>query len=76
MFHVNHSDTFAITMTVVWEELHRELLALVKERSAFAAVQSLPAAAFFTSSNCVISTVPSGNLAVIFSSPPMALTKS
>jgi hypothetical protein len=31
---------------------------------------------FFGSSNWVISTVPSGNLAVIFSSPPRALTKS
>ncbi len=40
------------------------------ESKTLAAVQSLRAAAFFTSSNWVISTVPSGNLAVIFSSPP------
>ena len=39
-------------------------------------LQSLPAASFLTSSNWVISTVPSGNLAVILSSPPMAFTKS
>ena len=43
------------------------------ESKTLAAVQSLRAAAFFTSSNWVISTVPSGNLAVIFSSPPRAL---
>src|SRR5450759_2087835 len=49
--------------------------ALCDEWNSTAAFHSLPAAAFFTSSNWVISTVPSGNWAVIFSSPPMALTK-
>ena len=46
--------------------------------SPYAPLHSLPApaATFLTSSNWLISTVPSGNLAMILSSPPMALTKS
>jgi hypothetical protein len=37
---------------------------------------SLPCGCFLDRSELMISTVPSGNLAVIFNSPPIALTKS